>query len=235
MRTLTAGLGASSHTLQPSIEMSSRHQPTTPSPAAGAGGPTVKGAASMVDTNSSDEDLLDGLQRRDSRALELLYTRHGGIAYGLAYRILNDRTAAEDVVQEAFLNVWRQAASFDPRRGKVRTWLLSIVHHRAIDHLRGRASRGDDVTLDLVERTLAAPDTWQSVAVTVDRDTIRQAVAALPPEQQRTVELAYFAGYTQPEIAAAMKVPLSTVKGRLRLAMQKLRDSLEGTSVWATT
>jgi RNA polymerase sigma-70 factor, ECF subfamily len=183
----------------------------------------------MADEITSDETLLLRLQQRDVRALEQLYDRHGRLAYGLAYRILNDSTAAEDVVQEAFLNVWRQAPTYDPRRGAVRTWLLSIVHHRAIDWLRSRANRRADVQLDLVERSLAAPDTWQAVSANVEREAIRRAVAALPPEQQRTVELAYFAGYSQPEIASAMGVPLSTVKGRMRMAMQKLRVLLEGT------
>jgi RNA polymerase sigma-70 factor (ECF subfamily) len=189
----------------------------------------------MAQEHDSDEALLDALQRRDVRALEVLYDRHGRHAYSLAYRILNDSTAAEDVVQEAFLNVWRQAPTFDRRRGHVRTWLLSIVHHRAIDWLRSRAGRHRDVTLDLVEQTLAIPDIWQTVAATVDRDTIRQALATLPNEQQQTIELAYFGGYSQPEIAETMGVPLSTVKGRMRMAMQKLRTILEGTGTWAST
>jgi RNA polymerase sigma-70 factor (ECF subfamily) len=193
-----------------------------------------KGASRMAEDPASDATVLLQLQQRDVRALELLYDRHGRLAYGLAYRILNDATAAEDVVQEAFLNVWRQAPSYDARRGTVRTWLLSIVHHRAIDFLRSRANRRGDVQIDLVERTLAVPDVWQTVSANVERDDIRRAMAALPPEQQRTVELAYFAGYSQPEIATAMGVPLSTVKGRMRMAMQKLRALLEGANTWAT-
>lgn len=203
----------------------------TPAPARSR---ATEGANRMAEEIPSDETLLEHLQRRDVRALEHLYDRHGRLAYGLAYRILNDATAAEDVVQEAFLNIWRQAPSYDPRRGVVRTWLLSIVHHRAIDFLRGRANRHGDIQIDLVEHSLAAPDIWQTVAANVERDTIRQAVAALPPEQQRTIELAYFVGYSQPEIAAAMGVPLSTVKGRMRMAMQKLRSLLHGAGAWAT-
>jgi RNA polymerase sigma-70 factor (ECF subfamily) len=193
-----------------------------------------EGAIRMAEDSVNDETLLLQLQQRDMRALEQLYDRHGRLAYGLAYRILNDSTAAEDVVQEAFLNVWRQAPTYDARRGAVRTWLLSIVHHKAIDWLRSRANRQGDVQIDLVERTLAVPDTWQTVSANVEREAIRKAVATLPPEQQRTVELAYFAGYSQPEIASAMGVPLSTVKGRMRMAMQKLRILLEGTNAWAT-
>jgi RNA polymerase sigma-70 factor (ECF subfamily) len=188
----------------------------------------------MGEDQITDEELLQRLQRREMRALEILYDRHGRLAYGLAYRIVDDSTAAEDVVQEAFLNIWRQAPSYDPRRGAVRTWLLSIVHHRSIDWLRSRASRRKDVQLDLVERTLAVPDTWQAVAVNVERETIQRALEALPSDQKRTVELAYFSGYSQPEIATMMGVPLSTVKGRMRMAMQKLRGMLEGTGAWAT-
>lgn len=189
----------------------------------------------MADQEASDQALLWRMQQREVVALEQLYDRYSRQAYGLALRILNDATAAEDVVQEAFLNLWRQAPSYDAGRGAVRSWLLSIVHHRAIDVVRSRANRRRDVQIDLVEGTLAVPDTWQTVATNVERETIRQAVAALPREQQRTVELAYFAGYSQPEIASEMGVPLSTVKGRMRMAMQKLRASLQGTTSWATS
>ena len=198
---------------------------------AGAAG----GAVAMAQDVESDEALLHRLQQRDVRALEALYDRHGRLAYGLAYRIVNDSTAAEDVVQESFMNVWRQAPTYDARRGAVRTWLMSIVHHRSIDWLRSRANRRGDVQIDLVEGVLAAPDAWGAVDASLERETIRQAVATLPAEQQRTIELAYFAGYSQPEIAQAMGVPLSTVKGRMRMALQKLRTTLEGTGAWATT
>ncbi|MCC6629314.1 MAG: sigma-70 family RNA polymerase sigma factor [Chloroflexi bacterium] len=181
-----------------------------------------------------DAALLARLQQHDMRALEEFYDRYSRLAYGLAYRILGDATAAEDVVQEAFVNVWRQAPSYDPRRGAVRTWLLSIVHHRAIDVVRSRANRQFDVQIDLVEQRLSVADTWQTVAGNVEREAIRRAVAALPAEQQRTIELAYFGGYSQPEIAAAMGVPLSTVKGRIRMAMHKLRALLQGTEAWAS-
>jgi DNA-directed RNA polymerase specialized sigma24 family protein len=155
-----------------------------------------EGAIRMAHDPADDATLLLLLQQRDVRALEHLYDRHGRLAYGLAYRILNDATAAEDVVQEAFLNIWRQAPSYDARRGTVRTWLLSIVHHRAIDFLRSRANRKADVQIDAVERTLAVPDVWQTVS--------------------------------------AKGLPLSTVKGRMRMAMQKLRTLLESTNSWAT-
>lgn len=189
----------------------------------------------MVDEQTSDEALLRAMQQRDMRALEVLYDRHSRLAYGLACRIVTDPSVAEDVVQEAFLNVWRQAPTYDLQRGAVRPWLMSIVHHRSVDWLRSRAGKRRDVALDLVEHSLAIPDTWQTVSARLDHAAVRAALATLPAEQQQTVELAYFAGYTQPEIATAMGVPLSTVKGRLRMAMNKLRSLLEGTTSWATT
>jgi RNA polymerase sigma-70 factor (ECF subfamily) len=210
---------------------------TSPEPNRDERGPApgdVEMTTRRATDHAADTQLLSRLQQRDMQALEEFYDRHSRLAYGLAYRILSDATAAEDVVQEAFLNVWRQAPTYDARRGAVRTWLLSIVHHRAIDHVRSRAHRQTDVQIDLVEHSLAAADTWQTVIGNVERDAIRQAVAALPQEQQRTIELAYFAGYSQPEIAVAMGVPLSTVKGRIRMAMQKLRVLLQGTEAWAS-
>ena len=215
------------------MQMEMLAQPGTATlPAAARTQPAGPRAATPA-AEQTDEELLNGLRERDVHALEVLYDRHSRLAYGLAYRILNDTSAAEDVVQEAFLSIWRQAASFDARRGSVRTWLLSIVHHRAIDWLRSRANGRGDVQLDLVEHNLYAPDTWQTVSANVERERIRRALAALPAEQQRTVELAYFGGYSQPEIAAAMGVPLSTVKGRMRMAMQKLRVLLASGDPWA--
>lgn len=180
----------------------------------------------MVDNHERDAALLRDIQGRETGALAHLYDHYSRLAFGLAYRILGDSSVAEEVVQDAFMNVWRQATSFDPQRGAVRSWLLSIVHHRAIDRLRSRASQRGDVTLDLVERTMAVPDTWHAVAATLQRDEVRQALRQLPPDQQRTIEMAYFAGMSHSEIAAAMDVPLGTVKGRLRLALRKLRDLL---------
>jgi RNA polymerase sigma-70 factor (ECF subfamily) len=181
----------------------------------------------------SDEDLLCALQQRDVRGLEVLYDRHCRLAYGLAYRLVGDSATAEDIVQEAFLSVWRQAATFDSSRGSVRTWLLSIVHHRAVDWLRSQANQRPHLQLDVVDHVLSTPDIWQDVALRADREAVRRALAALPVEQQRTVVLAYFAGYSQPEIAAAMGVPLSTVKGRMRLALHRLRLLLIGADALA--
>lgn len=193
------------------------------------------GTEPVADELGTDERLLAALQERDAGALEQLYDRYGRLAYGLALRMVSDVTIAEDVVQDAFLNVWRQAPSFDHRRGAVRTWLLSIVHHRAVDMLRRRVNQRRDLNLDQVEQTLSLPEGWSTVENIAERETLRQALDQLPDDQRQTIELAYFAGYTQPEIATVMGVPLTTVKGRLRIAMQKLRTTLEGTPSWTTT
>lgn len=180
----------------------------------------------------SDEQLLIAIQERDETAIATLYDRYGGVAFGLAFRILSDRTAAEDVVQDAYLSVWRRAVSFEVGRGSVRTWLLSIVHHRAIDRLRGTAGRArHDAPLEDHEHTLSVEDPWREVALRVQRDVLQRSLNTLPNEQRVAIEMAYFSGYTQQEIATTMHVPVGTVKGRLRIGLQKLRVLLAGTGV----
>jgi RNA polymerase sigma-70 factor (ECF subfamily) len=180
----------------------------------------------------SDEALLAAIQKRDQRAIAALYDRYGGLAVGLAYSILGERSVAEDVVQDAFMGVWRRAVSFEAGRGSVRTWLLSIVHHRAIDRLRGVSGRARlDAPIDDFERVLAVDDPWGEVEVRVQREVLQNGLATLPEEQRRTIEMAYFNGYTQQEIAAAMNVPVGTVKGRLRIGLQKMRSLLAGSGV----
>lgn len=178
--------------------------------------------------SASDEALLVAIAGREERAIAALYDRYGGLAYSLAYRILGERGAAEDAVQEAFLSVWRRAASFAAERGSVRAWLLSIVHHRAIDRLRGKTGRArHDAPLDELDRVAAVEDPWREVAGNLQRDLLRQVLATLPDAQRRTIELAYFDGYTQQQIAGLMGVPVGTVKGRMRLGLHKLRDVLD--------
>ena len=183
----------------------------------------------------SDEALLAAVQRRDERAIAALYDRYGGLAFGLAYRILDDRGAAEDVVQDAFMSVWRRAVSFQLDRGSVRTWLLSIVHHRAIDRLRGVAGKTRrDEPLDEIDRIAQVDDPWREVSIRVQGDVLKRGLATLPEAQRQTIELAYFGGYTQQEIATAMDVPVGTVKGRMRIGLQKLRELLSGAGVELT-
>ncbi len=178
-----------------------------------------------------DTLLLTRLAAGDVATLDALYARYGGLAYGLAYRMLGDRGIAEDVVQDTFLAIWQNAATFDPSRGSARTWLLTTVRNRCIDLLRGprrRASLEEGVEALLV--TEAADDVWESVRRSLDRQAVRRAIERLPEEQQVTIRLAYLNGYTHAQIAAQMRVPLGTVKGRMRLALEKLRDALVTTT-----
>jgi RNA polymerase sigma-70 factor (ECF subfamily) len=161
--------------------------------------------------------------------MEALYDRLNRQAFGLAYRILGDGAAAEDAVQEAFFTVWRQSAKVDTARGRLTSFVLTIVHHRAIDALRVRKGQmSKQVSLDpaLVEK--AGPDVTERALLALDRDAIRDAVAQLPDEQKRTVTMAYFEGKTHVEISGELGLPLGTVKSRMRLAIEKLRTSLAG-------
>ena len=163
----------------------------------------------------------------DLGALDQLYEQYGAMAFSIALRITGDRSAAEDVVQEAFLGAWRNAARYFDGRGSVRTWLLSIVHHRAIDAIRRRRP-----TVELPEAeaplpaSLTLPDTWSEVASRLDRDAVQAALTRISDVQRETIELAYFGGLTQTEIADRTGVPLGTVKGRLRLGLQGLRAAM---------
>lgn len=181
---------------------------------------------------SSDLDVARALAAADVDALALVYDRYGTLAYSVAVRILGDSRLAEDIVQEAFLKLWNNAATFDASRGSLRTWLLTSVRNRAIDQLRGRgAHERREIDLETVE-SLAAPegasDPWHEVSAALERDAVRDALARLPVEQRQAVELAFYGGYTYREIAEISRVPLSTVKGRMRLALEKLHSYLEG-------
>jgi RNA polymerase sigma-70 factor (ECF subfamily) len=180
----------------------------------------------MALVNSSDETLVEALRGRSVAALEEFYDRHHRVALAVAFRVLGDSSAAEDVVQEAYLALWRQADRFDANKGGARTWFLSIVRHRAIDVTRGRAFSRERFSLEELDLEPGYEDVEQRVALRWEGGRIRQALADLPPEQREVVLLAYFGGYTHQEIAQRTGVPLGTVKGRVRLAMGKLRDSL---------
>jgi RNA polymerase sigma-70 factor, ECF subfamily len=178
----------------------------------------------------ADEEVMQLVQRGDPQAFELLYDRHGGAAYSLAYRIVGKQAAAEDVVQEALLSIWRSRRRYDPTRGSVRTWILGIVHNRAIDGLR-RSSVHDRrrETLDIVEERFEASEkTDVEVARREEARSVRGALETLPTEQRQTIELAYFGGFTQNQIAELMDEPVGTVKGRMRLGLEKMRRELVG-------
>jgi RNA polymerase sigma-70 factor, ECF subfamily len=176
----------------------------------------------------ADEDLIPRMARGDAQAFEVLYDRHGTAAYSLAYRMVGSRGLAEDVAQEAFLSIWRSGARYDRSRGSVRTWILGIVHHRAIDALR-RATvhdrrRAEDETAS--ERLAAAERTEVEAARREETVTVRAAIDTLPADQRQVIELAYFGGFTHTEIAGMLELPVGTVKGRMRLGLEKLRGAL---------
>jgi RNA polymerase sigma-70 factor (ECF subfamily) len=176
----------------------------------------------------ADEDLMQLVQRGDPRAFELVYDRHSGAAFSLAYRMVGRGNVAEDVVQEAFLSIWRSGARYERTRGSVRTWVLGIVHHRAIDQLR-RSSvhdkrRASDEGLE--ERLESGERTDNEVARREEAASIRSAMTTLPADQSHVIELAYFGGFTHTEIAEILGAPVGTVKGRMRLGLEKLRNQL---------
>ena len=176
---------------------------------------------------ASDEALIRAVQQKNIPALEELYDRHHRIALAVAYRVLAGSALAEDAVQEAFLQLWRKPETFQPNRGTARAWFLGNVRHRAIDMTRGRPFTTETTSLDS-EDVLHVPsaEDWDDVDAALDQGHVRQALASLPAEQRETVMLAYYGGLTQEEIAQRTGVPLGTVKGRIRLAMQKLRGVL---------
>jgi len=161
----------------------------------------------------------------DTRAIDSLYQRYGRLAFGLAFKMLNDRMAAEDVVQEAFVALWRHSRSFDPDRGQVRGWLLRIVRNRAIDRIRGAGTHRETTSIDEVDLPVADA-AWDHVSADADRTQVRDLLSQLPSSQRRAIELSYFGGLSQPEVAVTMRVPLGTVKSRQRLGLEKMRQAL---------
>jgi RNA polymerase sigma-70 factor (ECF subfamily) len=177
---------------------------------------------------TADVELLRAVAAGDSQAFMAIYDRYNRIAFGLAYRILGEPQAAEEVVQDAFMQVWTRAGSFDfSAAANVRGWILTIVHHRAIDtYRRSRRPDRQSVALDDHLELRSMADTAEEVARMLTREEVIEAVDGLPDDQRRAVELAYFSGLTQREIADREGTPLGTVKGRLRLGMNKLRTVL---------
>jgi RNA polymerase sigma-70 factor, ECF subfamily len=190
-------------------------------------------AASAILRMLADEELMQLVGEDDSAAFAIVYERHAEAACSLAFRMCAKRTVAEDVVQEAFLSLWRSAATYDPMRGSVRTWVLGIVHHRAIDALRrGVAQDRGQVSDEGIEEQLeAAERTEQEVDRRDEAREVRAALEGLPPEQSRVIELAYYGGLTHSEIAAMLDTPVGTIKGRMRLGLQKMRTQLRSEGV----
>ncbi len=210
--------------------------------------PSGVGAATVVTSEpdrlaaqcdeASDEQLLHALADQADWAMNLLYQRYSSQLYSLAYRMAGNHTAAEDLLQEVFLSIWRRAASYAPHYGSVRNWLLSIMHHRAVDYLRHkrRHNPAHEALLeevDLSEDT-ATPDVWDDTWRTIQASIIRECLTCLPREQRATIELVYFHGWTQAQIASTFSIPLGTVKSRLRLGLLHLRKELEKRGIIST-
>jgi RNA polymerase sigma-70 factor (ECF subfamily) len=174
------------------------------------------------------EDVMQLVRRGEARAFEVVYERHSAAAFSLAYRMMGTRARAEDVTQDAFLSIWRSGGRYDRAKGSVRTWVLGIVHHRAIDALRratvhDRRRAGDE---GIEERFEARERTDAEAARREEAGTVRGALSSLPADQVQVIELAYFGGFTHIEIAEMLDAPVGTVKGRMRLGLKKMRAQL---------
>jgi RNA polymerase sigma-70 factor, ECF subfamily len=178
----------------------------------------------------ADEDLMQLVRKGDSEAFSVIYERHATAAFSLAYRMVGRRNAAEDVVQEAFLSLWRSGARYDRTRGSVRTWVLGIVHNRAIDALRRSLvhdrRRASDEGIE--ERFEARERTEVEAARNDEAREVHAALKTLPDEQCKVIQLAYFGGFSHSEIAEMLETPIGTVKGRMRLGLEKMRGQLGG-------
>lgn len=184
-----------------------------------------------------DEELMQRLVLRDLAAFRTLYARYSSLVYSAALRVVRDPQIAEDMVQEIFLRLWRKPERYTATRGKFSTWLTSVTRNRAVDEVRsrGRRFRHETASPEEQERELPGPDA-DDPALTAElsdqRRLILTALSRLPPEQRQTIELAYFGGLTQQEIAERLGQPLGTVKTRIRLGMQKLRAALTPELRW---
>jgi RNA polymerase sigma factor (sigma-70 family) len=181
----------------------------------------------------SDEAVLALIARSDEQALSELYRRFSRLAYGLAFRILRDDALAQDAVQEAFLGVWRAAGRFTAERAKPSTWLLTLVHRRAVDLVRREERRRtEQLQPDSEPIGSEGPDELELLS---ERQSIREALRKLPPEQREAIELAYYGGYTQSELAERLGQPLGTIKSRMFTGLARLRETLEETAVGQTS
>ena len=194
--------------------------------------PTLLASAAIANETHNDMQLMMQVMESNSAALEILYDRYASAVMGLTFKMLGDRTLAEEVTQETFWRVWRKAHSFRSRQGKFSSWLFGIARNLSIDAWRRRQVRPQPVaTTEENEKTDGTPDPNADVAesawVAIKRKQVRAAMNSLPPNQRQVIELAYFWGMTRQEIAEETNVPLGTVHTRARLALQKLRETLQ--------
>ena len=176
----------------------------------------------------ADEELMELVLAGEVRAFEVIFDRHSSAAFSLAYRMCGRRSAAEDIVQEAFLSLWRSGTGYDRSRGSVRSWVLTVVHNRAIDAFRRGLVRDSRNISDegIADRLEAGEQTDVEVARRDEARTVRVALDELPAEQRQVIELAYFGGFTHVQIAQMLELPPGTVKGRMRLGLTKMRLAL---------
>jgi RNA polymerase sigma-70 factor (ECF subfamily) len=213
----------------------------------GGGGPKASARPAVPPAVGDDAALVEAVVRGDARALEHLYERHSRGVYSLALRLLSDGTAAEEVVQETFLKLWRQPSAYQPSRGRLFPWLLSVAHHHAVDLLRRRqleqrhriaalpGTNGEALD-DLFESfglTSSEGDPQLRVGAIEERLVVGRALAGLPAQQRLPLELAYFRGLTQVEIANLLSLPLGTIKTRMRLGLQQLRRAPDLSQLWS--
>ncbi len=174
----------------------------------------------------SDEAVVALTARSDEVALAELYDRYGRAAYGLAFRVLRDEALAEDAVQEAFLAVWRGASRFIPERAKASTWIMTLVHRRAVDLVRREERRRTD-PLPEVELESGEPSAAELVWLRLERERVQAALRRLPDSQREAIELAYYGGFTQSELAERLGEPLGTIKSRMFTGLSRLRELLD--------
>jgi RNA polymerase sigma-70 factor (ECF subfamily) len=209
----------------------------------GGSGPKASAGHAYDPARDDDTILVESVARGEARALEQIYQRHSRGVYSMALRLLGETTAAEEVVQETFLKLWRHPNAYQPTRGRLLPWLLGVAHHHAVDMLRRRQleqrhraiSNGDGSTAGLENLGLASPDDDPQLRASGfdQRDAIGRALAELPVEQRLPLELAYYSGMTQFEVATLLSVPLGTVKTRMRLGLQQLRKVPELSVLWS--
>lgn len=187
---------------------------------------------SRENEQASDAALMEQLIRREPRALELLYDRYSRAVYSLVLRIAQQATSAEEIVQDVFLQLWRNAHRYEAARGPLEPWLFSLARNRALDHLRrkGEKQRRREGTLELQPAAVAAPNPEHVVDQKRRAERVRALMGSLPEQQRRAIELAFFEGMTHSEIAAALREPLGTVKSWIRNGLLRLREALEGAS-----
>ena len=186
--------------------------------------------SAVMPQSPDDLALIQAVAKRDKDAFEQLYQRHSSLLFGLTLKILGNRSDAEDVLQDTFIQVWKTAGSFEVKRGKPLAWLIMLTRSRAIDRVRSRTTRVRVTEAASAEPQADAPSPTQQASDSESQLIVRRAIGALPAEQRTPIELAYFGGLTQTEIAQQLGQPLGTVKTRMRTGMLRLREQLNPVS-----